>query len=296
MGATKYKTAPMPKRRGPRGRKRKYGYSATVAKRGRGVYSRGRKRKAKTGYKKYKMRRKPKALLMSIRKQPYIQDQVTFGGNHAVRRHKYVSTFEVAALLTGTEFTSNWAANGIFKPDIGGIGHQPYGHDEMAVFFDHYRVLRSKIRIREVVVATDSAPSPQIYVYKKLFQNAGPVKPTFIGRTDAVLLEEGLINLPVKNGGAFAGSKGQKVDGFVLSSNFNTKSLARYSRDHNKQDYTIAVGTNPNGTTEPSVQFHIRISNKIDSLLILATSRKITMLVELEYEVLWSGKKVQGQS
>lgn len=38
-------------------------------------------------------------------------------------------------------------ANSIFDPDHSGTGHQPMGHDQWAQFYNHYRVLGSKIRV-----------------------------------------------------------------------------------------------------------------------------------------------------
>lgn len=38
-------------------------------------------------------------------------------------------------------------ANGIFDPDVTGVGHQPRGHDQYAVLYNDYVVLGSKITI-----------------------------------------------------------------------------------------------------------------------------------------------------
>jgi len=46
----------------------------------------------------------------------------------------------------GIAYYSFWA-NGIFDPDAAAGGHQPLGHDQWATFYQHYRVLASKITV-----------------------------------------------------------------------------------------------------------------------------------------------------
>lgn len=40
-----------------------------------------------------------------------------------------------------------FSANGCYDPDITGTGHQPLGFDQLMVFFNHYTVLRSRIKV-----------------------------------------------------------------------------------------------------------------------------------------------------
>lgn len=54
------------------------------------------------------------------------------------------STITSGASSAGTYVFS---ANGCFDPDITGSGGQPMGFDQMNVFFNHYTVLRSRIRV-----------------------------------------------------------------------------------------------------------------------------------------------------
>jgi len=46
---------------------------------------------------------------------------------------------------TGTAGFHNFAANGIFDPDISTVGHQPFGRDTYATIYNHYSVLKSSI-------------------------------------------------------------------------------------------------------------------------------------------------------
>lgn len=40
-----------------------------------------------------------------------------------------------------------FSANGLYDPNVSGIGHQPTGFDQMMVFYDHYVVLRAKCTV-----------------------------------------------------------------------------------------------------------------------------------------------------
>lgn len=52
--------------------------------------------------------------------------------------------------------------NNIYDPDLTGTGHQPRGFDQMALFYNHYSVVGSKITVRyipTVAKSTNSTPS-----------------------------------------------------------------------------------------------------------------------------------------
>jgi hypothetical protein len=57
---------------------------------------------------------------------------------------RYVSAFSLNAAV-GTPVAQIFSANGLYDPDVSGIGHQPYGFDQMAVFYNHYEVLEAVI-------------------------------------------------------------------------------------------------------------------------------------------------------
>jgi len=43
--------------------------------------------------------------------------------------------------------TQVFAANGLYDPDISGIGHQPRGYDQIIQLYDHYVVTKAKIEV-----------------------------------------------------------------------------------------------------------------------------------------------------
>lgn len=84
----------------------------------------------------------------------------------AQRTRRLLTYYSSGTIITGTA-TANayvFSANGCFDPDITGTGGQPMGFDQMMLFYNHYTVLRSRIR----VVATNTSAS--------LMSNAGVFK------------------------------------------------------------------------------------------------------------------------
>lgn len=69
----------------------------------------------------------------------------TFGfPNTLITKLRYATFLDLTA--TGGSVAANvYAANGIFDPDITGVGHQPLYRDNYAAIYDQYVVLGSKI-------------------------------------------------------------------------------------------------------------------------------------------------------
>lgn len=69
-------------------------------------------------------------------------------GNKLVRKTRYVEkNVVINAGLGGTADSYVFSANGIYDPNISGIGHQPIGFDQIMNFYDHFVVLGSKITV-----------------------------------------------------------------------------------------------------------------------------------------------------
>lgn len=74
--------------------------------------------------------------------------------------HMYVdTTIQLNPGLAGVPDFHNFSANGLYDPDISGVGHQPMGFDQMIALFNHYTVTMSKIRVTFV---NEDANYPQI--------------------------------------------------------------------------------------------------------------------------------------
>lgn len=49
---------------------------------------------------------------------------------------------------TGTSAVHVFSANGLYDPDISGVGHQPRGFDQVMALYDHFVVLGAKITLQ----------------------------------------------------------------------------------------------------------------------------------------------------
>lgn len=47
--------------------------------------------------------------------------------------------------IGGLAASAFFSANGLFDPDVTGVGHQPTGFDQIMTFYDHYTVIGSKM-------------------------------------------------------------------------------------------------------------------------------------------------------
>lgn len=106
-----------------------------------------------TKFRRYRKRRSTKAI---PKRRRFYRKRGTVAGvprpsglflpNKMVMRHRYVSDLRTLN-PSGPLAQHFWSANGMFDPDITGVGHQPMGYDQMAVFYNHYNVIGSKITV-----------------------------------------------------------------------------------------------------------------------------------------------------
>ncbi len=76
------------------------------------------------------------------------------------QRTRRLLRYEESIAFTGTSGAVAayvFTANGLFDPNITGTGHQPMGFDQMMLFYEHYTVIKSRIRL-EVFNTTASIP------------------------------------------------------------------------------------------------------------------------------------------
>lgn len=59
----------------------------------------------------------------------------------------YVQQFTNNPGAAGSVTGSTFSCNGMYDPDVSGVGHQPLGFDQWMAMYDHYRVIRSKIQV-----------------------------------------------------------------------------------------------------------------------------------------------------
>lgn len=82
------------------------------------------------------------------------------------RSRRSLTYYAAGSLITGTSTANDYvfSANGAYDPDITGTGGQPMGFDQMMAYYNHYTVLRSRIRVIAVNTSTTIMPTFGLYV------------------------------------------------------------------------------------------------------------------------------------
>lgn len=101
----------------------------------------------------------------SKRKQ-YKKQPITFPttiarplGNKQIGHFRYADYQSIAGAGGGAAAVWVLSGNGLYDPDITGIGHQPSGFDELMAIYDHYTVLWSKVHVTFINTTTGPAQS-----------------------------------------------------------------------------------------------------------------------------------------
>lgn len=79
---------------------------------------------------------------------PQVDGKRVFGfPNNLISKLRYCDSFNLTC-TSGSRALNVFAANGIFDPDITGVGHQPMWRDNFAAIYDQYVVIGSKITVK----------------------------------------------------------------------------------------------------------------------------------------------------
>lgn len=122
------------------------------------------------------------------------------------RRLTYYDTGNLT-VTSGTLNYTVFSANGLYDPNISGIGHQPTGFDQMMVFFDHYVVVSCRATVNWF--NTSSASSAQVALllnssnsltssYTEIAEGGYSVREFMgaLGSTDSVKTSRLSVNIP----------------------------------------------------------------------------------------------------
>ena len=71
-------------------------------------------------------------------------------------KHRYADQINVVYTGATGAIPHKMSANGLFKPNLTGTGHQPMGFDEQMAIYNHYHVLGAKITVRNVTTLVGS--------------------------------------------------------------------------------------------------------------------------------------------
>lgn len=69
-----------------------------------------------------------------------------------------------SAAVAGSVGTYVFSANGLYDPNLTGIGHQPRGYDQLMSMYDHYTVLSATIKVRFMNISSSTQPLVAISV------------------------------------------------------------------------------------------------------------------------------------
>lgn len=99
--------------------------------------------------------------------------------------HKYSMNVTMNSAATPTHHL--FSANGLYDPDLTGVGHQPSYFDTMATIYRHYTVLTSRIKVTLTHVASDTYNLPVRWaVWKNDNGSAGAIGIDTIWETSQV--------------------------------------------------------------------------------------------------------------
>jgi hypothetical protein len=193
--------------------------------------------------------------------------------NSKIVRLRYAESIGLNPVITGNGFYV-FRANSIFDPNFTGVGHQPMGHDEWALSYNHYSVLGSKIKV--TFCSTDTTYTNAASVCSVSRQ----ADSTAIAISSGTRLQES--GAPYKILGTPNSSNGQ----VVLTSYFSAKKHLKTTS--NIPFNRASFGTNPS----EEIYYHITMS-PLDASQDLAV---IYFYVEIDYVCLLSERRTLSVS
>lgn len=183
----------------------------------------------------------------------YIPKAMGFIAPRQICRLKYSENFNLSLASSATQ-QQVFNLNSLFDPNRTGVGHQPYGYDQLATLYNRYRVYKSYWII--TVPATD----------QPLYVVAVPVNGvhTFTNNTDACEYPRGVHKAIAYNGGQVTYLKGRislpKLGGVKKSQYWDDDryAAATFSADPTETLTLSVVITNP-GTATTSIKFNVTL-------------------------------------
>lgn len=191
-----------------------------------------------------------------------------------IKKLRYVDQISVNPYSLGNAQHHKFRANGCFDPDITGAGHQPMGFDQYMLFYNHFKVLGSKITVQGLSQASGTVENDQTIVSLSL--DADTTTITDIRRQ----IELGLCSYQINNpGGSGRGVK--------LSKTFSMKKFFQNRAD---SDDTL-IGNVAADPTEQAV-YSLAVAN----LESADDAAPLAFLITIDYIVQFSEPKQLAMS
>lgn len=224
--------------------------------------TRNRAYKKRRSFKRRRVRRVKKAIGVS-------NVLPGFPGNKIVKL-RYGDQF--VANPGGSIWSNTFRCNSIFDPDYTNVGHQPLGHDQWQLFYNHYVVLGAKIWVKACRSIGGDTAAPASYITLQLHDTSSFISPS----TDFnKMLENGLVKykLWTPSFGSTSMSMGYSPKKF-----FNVKDM----RD-NVTRLGAAFGANPVEDAYWTVTY-----NPLDNL---QTAQAVRFIIRIDYIVMFGEPK-----
>lgn len=188
---------------------------------------------------------------------------------------RYVDNIELNP-TAGVIASHSFRANGIYDPDLTGVGHQPLAFDQWSAFYNHYTVVGAKIKA--TFSSKTSSPATNGFAINGInLQDDG------VFTSDVFhMMEQGLTRVHKQSVHTNAQRIKSVTKGFSAKKFFNVTNVLDVSR----------VGAHV--TTTPTDQaIFVVFSGNADSVV---DPEPMTVLVEIEYIVIFSEPKELVQS
>lgn len=231
-----------------------------------------------------KKKRKKWPANVYVKKIPLRRNRVAYGKPQSILPFGFAKTtvmrFRYVANPTlnpgiGSVAYHRFRANGCFDPNFEVGGHQPYGWDQMVVYYNHYVVLGSKCTVR----MSPSGTSNDSFLMGGILLKADSATP---GADITEVLERNMVSAKA------IGSTNRNViktfsKGYSAKKFFNVKNVS---------DNTNRIGAPTNADPVDHALFHVWAT----STDVAADPGVVNCVVTLEYTVLFSEPKALPQS
>jgi hypothetical protein len=205
---------------------------------------------------------------------------VQMGLNFAPRQRVTTRYCEYVSLNPSLGVISDYvfSANGIYDPNVSGTGHQPLGFDQWMGLYDHYHVVSSTIKATFVPADTTAANAAGVCGITIRDSSAS------LTGADVTLLLENVV----------LGNQDYKQLPLVYDRGTICKAHYDASLFHGVSDLLASSILRGDSINNPSEQafYHVWIGPLSGGLDLSAT----TILVEIEYTIVFSEPKFQAQS
>lgn len=213
---------------------------------------------------------KRKAMRKQMRKYRKINPKSThlpLGQSQKVT-HKYLENTFVSTTI-GNTGVYTFQINGMYDPNITGVGHQPLGFDQLGAIFGRYCVIGASIKCR---AWNRSSKNLGIALYISEFTNPVPALGGMVG-----VIEQGGITYRILGG---VGNDHSNVVPKMLTTKVSMKKFCRVSSILDDDTLSATTSTNP---SRP-VYCHVCVWN-VDGDL---TSDTVAIYFELQQTAVWT--------